>query len=82
MNGVERPKRSGNSRHRRVVSTGSAEGVELDILLSKLTSDNIEDKRSGAGEKSNKNFFISERKKKIFLHNGVLIHFLFFSPFS
>ncbi|KAF3959604.1 hypothetical protein CMV_015600 [Castanea mollissima] len=50
MNGVEPSNRPGNSHQGRVVSTGSAEGVELDILLSKLTSDNIEDQRSAAAE--------------------------------
>lgn len=50
---MEPPKRSGNSRQGRVVSSGSAESVELDALLSKLTSDNIEDRRSAAGENSN-----------------------------
>jgi hypothetical protein len=50
---VEPPKRSGNSHQGRVVSSGSAESVELDALLSKLTSDNIEDRRSAAGENSN-----------------------------
>lgn len=64
MNGVEPSKRPGNSHQGRVVSTGSAEGVELDILLSKLTSDNIEDQQSAAGDNRNKNFFISEWKGK------------------
>lgn len=50
---MEPPKRSGNSCKGRVVSGGSAESVELDALLSKLSSDNIEDQRTAAGENSN-----------------------------
>ena len=61
---MEPSKRPGNSHQGRVVSTGSAEGAELDILLSKLTSDNIEDQRSAAGDNRNKNLFISEWKGK------------------
>lgn len=51
VNGMETPKQSGNSNQRWVVNAGSIEIVELEALLSKLTSDNIEDQRTAAGER-------------------------------
>lgn len=47
---MEPPKRSGNSHQGRVAYAGSIEMVELEALLSKLTSDNIEDQKTAAGE--------------------------------
>lgn len=49
---MESPKRSGNSHQGRVAYTGSIEIVELEALLSKLTSDNIEDQKTAAGERN------------------------------
>lgn len=48
-NGVEPPTRLGNSRLGKT-SACSIEGVDIDALLSKLTSGNIEDQRAAAGE--------------------------------
>lgn len=62
---MEPSKRPGNSHQGRIVSTGSAEGVELDILLSKLTSDNIEDQRSAAGDHRNIRFLHFRMKGEI-----------------
>ncbi|KAF5476056.1 hypothetical protein F2P56_007799 [Juglans regia] len=50
VNGMEPPKRSGNSHQGRVAYAGSIEIVELEALLSKLTSDNIEDQKTAAGK--------------------------------
>ncbi|XP_010253199.1 PREDICTED: U-box domain-containing protein 13-like [Nelumbo nucifera] len=50
-NGMEPPKRLSNSRPSKAASTCSpAELAKIDILLRKLTSVNIEDQRSAAGE--------------------------------
>ncbi|OVA06251.1 Armadillo [Macleaya cordata] len=50
-NGMEPPIRSGNSRPKKTTSFCSpAERAEVDILLRKLTSGNLEDQRSAAGE--------------------------------
>uniref|UniRef100_A0A5B7AYL7 U-box domain-containing protein 12 n=1 Tax=Davidia involucrata TaxID=16924 RepID=A0A5B7AYL7_DAVIN len=49
VNGVEPPRRLGNSRLGKI-SACSVEGVDIDALLSKLTCGNIEDQRATAGE--------------------------------
>ncbi|KAK9156641.1 hypothetical protein Scep_003215 [Stephania cephalantha] len=48
-NGIEPPKRSSNGKPSKGGSA-CAERAKVDILLRKLTSDNIEDQRSAAGE--------------------------------
>lgn len=53
---MEPPKRSGNSQSSRVLSTGSVSSVELDALLSKLTSGDIDDQRTAAGGNNNTEF--------------------------
>ncbi|XP_043700886.1 U-box domain-containing protein 13-like isoform X1 [Telopea speciosissima] len=50
-NGIEPPKRPSNSRPSKTTSVCSpAECAKIDILLRKLTSGNLEDRRSAAGE--------------------------------
>ncbi|XP_042476700.1 U-box domain-containing protein 13-like [Macadamia integrifolia] len=50
-NGIEPPKRPGNSRPSKMTSVCSpAECAKIDNLLRKLTSGNLEDQRSAAGE--------------------------------
>ncbi|KAK7255866.1 hypothetical protein RIF29_29291 [Crotalaria pallida] len=49
-NGVELPKRMGNLRLCKATSDGSSESLDLDTLMSKLTSIDIEDQRFAAGE--------------------------------
>ncbi|KAK9170503.1 hypothetical protein Syun_002643 [Stephania yunnanensis] len=49
MNGIEPPKRSSNAKPSKGGSA-CAERAKVDILLRKLTSGNIEDQRSAAGE--------------------------------
>ncbi|KAK7839696.1 u-box domain-containing protein 12 [Quercus suber] len=50
VNGLKPFERSISSDQGMVVSTDDAEGAELESLLSKLTSDKSEDRRSAAGE--------------------------------
>ncbi|WVZ04921.1 hypothetical protein V8G54_018267 [Vigna mungo] len=49
-NGVEPPKRLGNLWLCKTTSDGSSELVDLDILVSKLSSRGIEDRRNAVGE--------------------------------
>ncbi|KAL2957640.1 hypothetical protein AAZX31_18G160500 [Glycine max] len=49
-NGVEPPKRSGNLWLCKTTSDGSSEFIDLDILVSKLSSNDIEELRCAVGE--------------------------------
>lgn len=49
-NGVEPPKRSGNLWLCKTTSDGSSEFIDLDILVSKLSSNDIEELQCAVGE--------------------------------
>jgi len=70
-NGVEPPKRLGNLWLCKTTLDGSSELVDLDILVSKLSSRGIEDQRSAVGEHCIA--YISSLPLSLSLHNILVI---------